>query len=185
MEWLNEPPAWREADGVLSVTTAERTDFWRETHYGFIRDTGHLRYREVSGDFTASLSLRGGYTALYDQAGMMLRLDERNWIKAGIEFVGGQRMLSVVVTRDYSDWSTMPLSLEADWLRLRCSREKSAIRVEWATASGAYNMLRLTYLPPGDPMQVGPMACSPERGGFEAQFRAIEVGPLLARGLHE
>lgn len=185
VEWLNEPPAWREADGVLSVTTAERTDFWRETHYGFIRDTGHFRYREVSGDFTASLSFRGGYTALYDQAGMMLRIDDRNWIKAGIEFFGGQKMLSVVVTRDCSDWSTMPLPIEADWLRLRCSREKSAIRVEWSAAPGAHTMLRLAYLPLRDPVRVGPMCCSPERAGFVAEFRDFEVGSLLARGLHD
>jgi uncharacterized protein len=32
MEWLNEPPEWREQAGVLTVTTGARTDFWRETH---------------------------------------------------------------------------------------------------------------------------------------------------------
>ncbi len=39
-EWLNEPPAWNDADGVLTMTTGDKTDFWRETHYGFIRDSG-------------------------------------------------------------------------------------------------------------------------------------------------
>ena len=29
--------------------------------------------------------VRANYDALYDQAGIMARLDERNWIKAGIE----------------------------------------------------------------------------------------------------
>ena len=186
MNWLNEPPDWREADGILSVTTGERTDFWRETHYGFIRDTGHFRYREASGDFTATLAFHGDYAALYDQAGMMLRVDERNWIKAGIEFVGGQKMLSVVVTRDFSDWSTMPLPTEVHWLALRCSREKSAVRIEWAPAESAdFKMLRLAYLPPRDPIFVGPMCCSPERASFEAKFRNFEAGPLLARGLHD
>jgi regulation of enolase protein 1 (concanavalin A-like superfamily) len=184
MDWLNEPPAWREEDGVLSMTTGERTDFWRETHYGFVRDTGHFRCREVSGDFTATLEFRGDYTALYDQAGMMLRIDERNWIKAGIEFVGGQKMLSVVVTRDFSDWSTMPLPADADWLRLRCSREKSAIRIEWAPLAGPYSLLRLAYLPPGDPVLVGPMCCSPERGGLTVEFRNLEIGQSIASGPH-
>jgi regulation of enolase protein 1 (concanavalin A-like superfamily) len=104
MKWLNEPPEWRDENGILSVTTGAKTDFWRETHYGFIRDDGHLRYEWVEGDFTASVAFRGDYRALYDQAGLMVRLDDRNWVKAGIEFVGDRQRLSVVVTRDFSDW---------------------------------------------------------------------------------
>lgn len=179
MRWLNEPPAWAEADGVLSVTTGERTDFWRETYYGFVRDDGHLRYRAIEGDFSAELAFSGDYRALYDQAGLMLRGDERNWIKAGIEFVGGRRMLSVVVTRDFSDWSTMPLPLQADWLRLRLSRHGSAIRIEWAPdgGEGRYEMLRLAYFSAADPVLIGPMCCSPQRAGFEARFRDFSVGP--------
>jgi regulation of enolase protein 1 (concanavalin A-like superfamily) len=83
--------------------------------------TGHLRYRTVQGDFTAELSFSGAYRELYDQAGMMLRIDERNWLKAGIEFVDGRQMLSVVVTRDFSDWSTAPGPSGADWMGLRIS----------------------------------------------------------------
>ena len=59
MQWLNEPPVWRDENDILLVTTGDRTDFWRETHYGFIRDDGHLRYRTVEGDFTAELSFAG------------------------------------------------------------------------------------------------------------------------------
>jgi regulation of enolase protein 1 (concanavalin A-like superfamily) len=91
MQWLNEPPFWRDEDGVLSVVTGDRTDFWRETHYGFIRDDGHFRYETVPGDFTAEIAFGGDYRALYDQAGLMLRADERNWLKAGIEFVAAAK----------------------------------------------------------------------------------------------
>src|SRR5687768_13773727 len=118
MQWLNEPPEWREENGVLTVTTGPKTDFWRETHYGFTRDDGHLRYETTEGDFTASVTFRCHYRKLYDQAGLMLRLDERNWVKAGIEFVGDRQRLSVVVTRDFSDWSTMPLLTTVEWLPL-------------------------------------------------------------------
>lgn len=185
MFWLNEPPAWREEDGVLSVTTGDRTDFWRETHYGFIRDDGHLRYGTATGDFTAEVEFAGDYRHLYDQAGLMLRLDERSWLKAGIEFVGGP-MLSVVVTRDTSDWSTMPLASGSDWLRLRLSRHGSAVRVEWKPAGSedGFRMLRLAWLPAVDPVMVGPMCCSPERAGFEARFRDFYVGPAIATDLH-
>ena len=59
MRWLNEPPAWSEDDGVLRVTTAPDTDFWRTTHYGFVRATGHFRHARVEGDFVAFLVTSG------------------------------------------------------------------------------------------------------------------------------
>ena len=30
------------------------------------------------------------YSTLYDQGGLMLRTDNRNWIKCGVEYVDGQ-----------------------------------------------------------------------------------------------
>jgi regulation of enolase protein 1 (concanavalin A-like superfamily) len=172
MDWLNPPPEWRDEDGALTVTTGDRTDFWRETHYGFVRDDGHFRHVDAPADFTAEVAFRGDYQELYDQAGLMLRLDDRNWIKAGIEFVAGRRMLSVVVTRDFSDWSTTPCPVDAEWLRLRLTRIGSAVHVHWATDDDPSRprMLRLAYLPAGA-TGVGPMCCSPQRAGFVAAFR--------------
>jgi regulation of enolase protein 1 (concanavalin A-like superfamily) len=186
MQWLNEPQSWREDDGILRITTGDRTDFWRETHYGFIRDDGHLRYKTVEGDFTAELQFSGGYQELYDQAGLMLRINERNWIKAGIEFVAGRQMLSVVVTRDFSDWSTAPAPRDVEWMGLRVSRHSSAVRVEWAGAEtdGSPQLMRLAYLPESTSIQVGPMCCSPQRRGFEARFREFRVDPGVSADLH-
>ena len=181
MDWLNAPPEWSEDRGVLAVVTAEKTDFWRETHYGFIRDDGHFRHVAAPGDFSAEVAFRGDYRELYDQAGLMLRLDEGTWIKAGIEFVAGRRMLSVVVTRGCSDWSTMPCPVDAEWLRLRLTRIGTAVHVHWAADPGPpdFAMLRLAYLPAG-PARVGPMACSPQRAGFVASFRDFELAPPAA-----
>lgn len=186
MPWLNEPPVWRDDDDTLAVTTGDRTDFWRETHYGFIRDDGHLRYETVQGDFTAEVEFSGDYRELYDQAGLMLRIDERNWLKAGIEFVDGRQMLSVVVTRDFSDWSTAPGPTGADWLRLRVSRHGTAVRVEWGLPGPQplFTLMRLAYLPGADSLAVGPMCCSPQRAGFAARFRDFRVGAAIPSGLH-
>lgn len=186
MQWLNEPPSWREQDGVLSMVTGDRTDFWRHTHYGFVRNNGHLRYRTVEGDFTAELTFSGAYRELYDQAGLMLRIDDRNWLKAGIEYVDGRQMLSVVVTRDFSDWSTAAGPSDPGWVQLRVSRHGTAVRVEWALPGShpQYRLLRLAYLPEFPSIWVGPMCCSPQRSGFEAQFRGFEVGPAIAPDLH-
>jgi len=185
VSWLNEPESWREADDVLYIATGDKTDFWRETHYGFIHDSGHFRYREVTGDFTATLDFSARYEEQYDQAGMMLRLDERNWIKAGVEFVGGRQMLSAVVTRDFSDWSTMPMPVDLEWVTIRCTRQGSAVRIEWSSDASEFRLLRLCYLPARETTLVGPMCCSPQRAGFRAGFRRFKVGPATSDGLHD
>ena len=76
--WLNAPGTWELDGGRLRVVTDSRTDFWRETHYGFTRDNGHFFGRDAPGAFTAQLRVRARYDALYDQAGIMVRLDARN-----------------------------------------------------------------------------------------------------------
>ena len=48
---------------------------------------------EAKGGFTATLRVRARYEDLYDQAGLMVLVDEENWIKAGIEFSDGEAML--------------------------------------------------------------------------------------------
>ena len=84
-QWFNEPPSWSREDDAILMTAGPSTDFWRKTHYGFIRDSGHVYFQTVAGDFTAEVKVSGGYKDLYDQAGLMLRIDESNWIKCGIE----------------------------------------------------------------------------------------------------
>ena len=106
MEWMNEPPEWSERDSTVFVTTGDRTDFWSRTFYGFRHSNGHLRYGVAKGDFSAEVTVSAAYEQLYDQAGMMLLVDEENWLKCGIEFTDGAMHFSTVVTRDgYSDWS--------------------------------------------------------------------------------
>src|ERR1700730_8954156 len=75
MQWLNEPPVWKADDGRLRVVSGAKTDFWRVTHYGFVRDNGHFYYEQRAGDFTVQVKIEAKYEALYDQAGIMTRVD--------------------------------------------------------------------------------------------------------------
>jgi hypothetical protein len=175
MHWYNEPPAWMVDGDALEVTVGSKTDFWRKTHYGFIRDNGHFYYQEVRGDFTAEVKVIGRYASLYDQAGLMFRLDEAHWLKCGIEFVEGVQQASVVVTRDYSDWSVIPLPQNPPAIWLRLVRLDSAIEVFYALDGEHYTMIRTTYLPVRELTQIGPMGAAPEGAGFAVRFEGFRV----------
>ena len=89
-----------------------------------------------------------------------------------------------MVTNGQSDWATLPLSFPASPITLRLSRHGSAVRVDVQEPSGLWRMTRLAHLPDG-PAMIGPMACSPERGGFNATFSNYTCGPAIPRALHE
>ncbi len=78
MHWLNEPAHWQAHDDEILVTADPHTDFWRTTHYGFIRDSGHLYHQAATGDFQLDVEVRGRYAAPRDQAGLMLRMGYDN-----------------------------------------------------------------------------------------------------------
>ena len=178
MAWRHPPPLSGMKRGDLTVTTGEATDFWRETHYGFVHDNGHFLHHAMAGDFCAEVTVSARYEALYDQAGLMLMLDEKTWIKAGIEFAEGKPLFSTVLTRDYPDWAVTPLAFSADVLRLRLTRRADTVQVLVQDPGGAWQTGRLGYLPPDRPAMVGVMACSPTRAGFQVTFSDYQCGPL-------
>ncbi len=174
MQWLNEPSQWTDSDNRWIVTTSAKTDFWRRTHYGFIRDNGHFYFDSISTDFVAEVKIRGNYKDIYDQAGLMLRVDEKHWIKTGIEYVDGVQNLSAVVTHDYSDWSVIPVQNPPEVLQMRLERTKEAIQIFYLNEASNYTLLRMTYFP-YETIQMGVMCASPDGDGFEVTFEDFMV----------
>jgi regulation of enolase protein 1 (concanavalin A-like superfamily) len=183
--WLNEPRDWSLQGAVLSVTTDANTDFWRETHYGFTRDSGHFFQFPTAGDFTASLRVQARYDELYDQAGLMVRIDETSWVKGGVEMSDGRAWLSSVLTLGRSDWATGVFDGDPSDFRLRATVKSGVLRLQVSSDGRVWRLARLSPFPRAASYAVGPMCCTPERAGLQVRFSEFTVGPALERGLHD
>ena len=127
-EWLN-PPVAVAADGDdLLVTAAGGSDLWQGTYYGFHRDNGHALLAPFAEGSAVEVSFVVDYQSLYDQAGLLVRVDETTWVKTGVEISDGIPQLSAVVTHGDSDWSTAPVP---EWagatVTLRASWDRQAL----------------------------------------------------------
>lgn len=179
MEWYNQPSRWEVRGSSITIQTEPNTDYWRQTSYGFTYDSGHFYYQTQQGNFQAEVQFSGAYQHLYDQAGLMVRVDAENWIKCGIEYLDGVQHISAVVTRVYSDWSigvALPDNPPSLWLRLK--REGDAVEVQYALDRQTYRLLRLAYFPPVDEVQVGLMCAAPQGPGFPVTFTDFRVGSI-------
>ncbi|MEM1387871.1 MAG: DUF1349 domain-containing protein [Pseudomonadota bacterium] len=182
--WLNPPPDTQIDAAQLTLTTGDRTDFWQDTHYGFRRDDGHFLGQSAPDTFDAQLHFEGDFTALYDQAGLMLRQDPQNWIKAGIEVSDGLIQASCVVTRaGRSDWSVQPLGPVAPGrFGIRVIRVGAAVMVHRPEGAG-WVLMRLADFPAG-PALIGPTACTPERVGLTVTFSDFSLTTPPSDPLH-
>lgn len=182
-EWLNPPPRSKIGnDGVLSVITGWKTDFWQRTFYGFQRDDGHAFLQTTDAEFSATLTFDARYETLYDQAGLFLRTGPTLWAKFGIEYTDGAAHLSVVMTNRISDWSVTRLEV-AEAMTVRATRLEDCMVLQRRVGDD-WQMVRLMPWPGAVSVSVGPFVCSPERAGLVAQFSDFSVELPAFQSLH-
>lgn len=175
MAWMNGPASSKISSNSIVVQTRPKTDFWRKTFYGYVTDNGHFFHTTVTGDFTFEARISGNYRDLYDQAGLMVRVDAENWMKCGTELVDGVRHASVVFTREFSDWSTMNDLSKDGPVWWRAVRTKDSVETLCSLDGDKFISVRQGYLVPGRPAEVGIMCASPEGNGFTATFEGLKL----------
>ena len=113
--WLNRPPKVRTDGSDLLVTTGPATDFWRTTGYGYVRDTGHALLTEFPVDSAVEVGYVAQFDELYDQAGLLVRVDPSAWVKAGTELTDGAAeevripsRVSIRYLANVAAWSELP-----------------------------------------------------------------------------
>lgn len=178
MNWFNEPDSWKIEDGKLKMFVTPQSDYWRISHYGFTVDDAPFYYAEYGGEFEVKVKVSGNYKERFDQAGLMLRIDHENYIKAGIEFVDGKYNLSTVVTHGTSDWSVITLDKSVPYVWIKAVRRLDAVEVFYSFDDKDYVMMRNAWLEDNTPVKVGLMGASPDGKGFEATFENFKVKHL-------
>ncbi|MEG8035147.1 DUF1349 domain-containing protein [Sphingomonas sp. LR61] len=175
--WTHEPEAVELDGDALRVTAVEGSDAWRTTSYGFVHDSEHALVQPLDGSFSVEASFVLDYTEQFDQAGLFLRVDERNWIKAGVEFSDGTPQLGAVVTRDFSDWSVAPVP---EWVgrvvTVRASRDGDAVTVRAWADDEEPRLVRVAYLDPDAAVSAGLLCAAPTRAGLAVTFTGYRVG---------
>ena len=178
MQWFNEPTKWEIKNNSLTMNVTPQSDYWRVSHYGFTVDDAPFLYTMRGGEFEVKVKVTGDYTARFDQAGLMLRIDHDNYIKAGIEFVDGKYNLSTVVTHHTSDWSIIALDRPVPFVWIKAVRRLDAIEVFYSFDDVTYTLMRNAWMPDNHPIMVGVMAACPDGNGFKARFDNFSIKHL-------
>lgn len=175
--WFNEPKKFYLDQGLIMIT-AKETDFWQNTHYGFQRDNGHCLFTKIAGDFTLLTHVEFEPKSQYDQCGLMVRIDQENWIKVSTEFenMSLSRLGSVVTNLGYSDWATQDISSDQREMWYKINRRANDYLIHFSYDGRNWTQLRIAHLhPPHNEVQAGLYACSPTGENFRCRFNSISL----------
>lgn len=175
--WFN-PPAHYQLGHGLQIYTDAKTDFWQRTHYGFRRDDGHCLFTRLAGDFCLATVVESFPLEKYDQCGLMVRIDQENWIKVSTEFENEKwsRLGSVVTNLGYSDWATQDIASGFKEMGYRISRNGGDFLLENSRDGVNWTQMRITHLHQApEYLEVGVYACSPIGKDFWCRFKQLEI----------
>ena len=168
--WLNPPAEAVQENSHLKVTTIHESDFWRNTSYGFVHDSGHALLTDFPANSSMEVTFILDYSGQFDQAGIIVYSDSQHWIKAGVESADGLPQVGAVVTSINSDWSLAPV---ADWfgkeVTVRASRTHDALTIR-ARCGDEDQLIRLAPIDSSLSWSAGPHCASPVSTSLEAMF---------------
>lgn len=198
--WINPPAHSEVTSSTISLTTDPGTDFWQRTFYGFQNNNAPAYLISVDNNFTFSCRAGFDYSVLFDQAGILVWIDQFNWIKASIEFDNDHfSRLGVVVTNNgYSDWSTRNIATtnmhifrvsrrgpdflleskgapDEEWEQLRICHLAVLGETTKEIATAKPDEIPVPGYLPGDvgSVSVGIYACSPGESSFPVTFDQV------------
>ena len=108
----------------------------------------------------------------------MVRVDERNWIKTGVEYFEGRMRLSTVVTYEHSSWVVAELPPLTSEITLLLTRRGDALDVRYSADDRPQEFSARLYLPAAVPVLAGPMCAAPEGKGFQVTFQGLSFVTL-------
>lgn len=176
--WTTDPVDARLVGEHLAVTAREASDAWRHTSYNFVHDTEHALVAPLGLEGAVEVGFTLNFDRQFDQAGVFLRVDETEWIKAGVEIVEGVAHVGAVVTHGTSDWSMAPVP---EWfsrnVTIRLSRHTDAVTIRARVEEEPWRLVRVANLGRSAVAQAGLYCCSPSRAGLTVTFTTYGVGP--------
>jgi regulation of enolase protein 1 (concanavalin A-like superfamily) len=168
--WLNPPVHVVQESSQLKVTAAHESDFWRNTSYGFVHDSGHALLKEFPAHSSMEVTFVLNYSGQFDQAGIIVYSDSQHWIKAGVESADGLPQVGAVVTSINSDWSLAPVPA---WMgkevTVRASRTTDALTIR-VRCGEVDQLVRLAPIDASLSWSAGPHCASPVSQSLDVTF---------------
>ena len=179
LTWTRKPHAYTITEDQIEIITKPFTDLWQNTYYHFQNDNAPVLQMQTDEKyFSFIVKTEFESHQRFDQCGIVMYLDSKNWLKASIEYENSdfQHLGSVVTNHGYSDWATTAIDASVKSMWYRFSRREDDYCIECSLDGVTFQQMRICHMFKGNQtIQFGIYACSPEKSSFKATFTNMEI----------
>lgn len=180
--YYNSPDITIKNDTVEFITKPN-TDLWQKTYYNFQHDNApFIQIKICEKYFSFTVKVKYFSKKRFDQAGIILYLDSKNWLKASVEYENKdfQRLGSIVTNKGFSDWATVDILANITEMYYRLSRRENDFCIENSFDGKTFKQMRICHLDKAnEDVNVGIYACSPEDSSFKAIFSNMLISDCM------
>ena len=176
-EWYNDPENVRFEEETMVIYAKCNTDFWQSAQHGISKDNGHFFFCRQNGDFSLFLKWQIDFMERFAQCGMMLRSDERNWIKASLmsEVNGNNVVMSAMTINGHSDCVSIALNEDIKEIWFKLQRHEDDYMLLYSLDGSKYVPLRTFYMKCYEDVKVGAYVANPTDKSFNAALSQIDL----------
>lgn len=175
-EWLNEPDDVDFDDSGMMVVAKANTDFWQNNRKNIHKNDGHFFFSRRNGNFVLNVQWNFRQLKDFEQCGIMLYFDERNWMKASIMTDNPllPKLGCCVTNCGYTDWAMQETSAEIEQIYFRIKRSSGDYTLFYSLDGIKFVQIRwFNFQNEEMEIKAGAYIASPKNVGFQAQLQAI------------
>ena len=175
--WYNEPQNVTFEEKNVKILAKPQTDFWQSLHHKIKKDNAHFFYKNLKGNFTLTLKWCFQAAENFNQCGIMIRIDERNWFKASLMSKKSTvpEIGSCLTVGGFSDWAGAPLSKMPNEIFFKLERKQDDFVCFYSLNNQKYIRLRQFYLRGVEPdVKAGAYIAAPQSAPVQAVLDEID-----------
>lgn len=173
LSWENKPLSYSISDAAISIEAGEKTDMFRDPNVTYNTDNAPKLFFKPDNNFVLTACIGHHFVYKWDGGAIVLKADNRHWIKFCFEkdYTGQHRVVSVVTDNISDDCNSAAIT--GDKVYYKMCKADNVITLYYGSDGKHWFLIRHLQFNAKGPLRMGFMAQSPTGKNNKVTFSDI------------
>jgi len=173
LTWENKPPSYSIDVNTIHIEAGEKTDMFRDPNVTYNTDNAPKLFFTPDNNFVLTACIQHGFVYKWDGGAIVLKADDKHWIKFCFEkdYTSQHRVVSVVTDNISDDCNSAAIT--GDKVYYKICKADNVITLYYGSDGRHWFLIRHLQFNAKGPLHLGFMAQSPTGKNNKVTFSDI------------